>query len=130
MKNGLSSYENAGTIFRVLGWLQLLGAGILLPWFYISVYLKGGGFTSWSDFIVPPLITAFIAGIAAFMLTLGTAIKDHKTWGRAVGMVIAVIQLIGFPIGTLIGAYILWCLIAGWAIPAADAPAASDAPSA
>ncbi len=49
-----------------------------------------------------------------FQFVLGTALKQHKQWGRKVGIGYAILQLFGFPIGTIAGAYILYCLIKGW----------------
>ena len=65
--------------------------------------------------LVPLLsLTLVIIGVCTLQLKVGTAIKEHKDWGRTVGVILGTIQLLGFPVGTIIGAYILWCLIKGW----------------
>ncbi len=58
--------------------------------------------------------TALVIAFNYFLFALGKAIKEHKEWGRKVGIGYGAIQLLGFPLGTLLGAYILWCLIKGW----------------
>jgi len=47
-------------------------------------------------------------------LVIGQAIKKHKEWSRITGIIINMPLLIGFPVGTLIGGYIIWCLVKGW----------------
>ena len=60
-----------------------------------------------------PLLSLAVVVIAMSILQLkvGEAIKEHKDWGRTAGIILGAIQLFGFPVGTIIGAYILWCLI-------------------
>lgn len=44
-------------------------------------------------------------------LFAGWGVRALRSWGRIVGCVVSVIGLIGFPIGTLISAYILYLLL-------------------
>ena len=107
----MKPYEKAGRIVRLLAWIQaVVGVGvfaaILVPLIFGSVHKA------------PPAMffVSFLAAAAltAFLLTLGKAIKEHKTWGRILGIAYGLLFLFGFPLGTIIGAYILWCLIKGW----------------
>src|ERR1041384_994572 len=54
------------------------------------------------------------AGLCVLYLVIGKAVKEHKPWGRVAGIVLGVLLLSGIPIGTIIGAYLLWCLIGKW----------------
>jgi hypothetical protein len=55
-------------------------------------------------------VMLFIAAIGVAQLVAGWGVRALKPWGRIVACVISVIGLLGFPIGTLINAYILYLL--------------------
>jgi hypothetical protein len=52
--------------------------------------------------------------ISTLLLITNKAIEDHKYWARIGGIIFGAILLIGFPILTALGIYILWGLIKGW----------------
>ena len=109
----MKKYERAGRLFRLLGWLSLIfGAiAIAVPILTSPSEISQVPIVS----LIPLLSLALIVVVMSILqLKVGTAIKEHKDWGRTVGIILGCIQLIGFPIGTIIGAYILWCLIKGW----------------
>jgi uncharacterized membrane protein (DUF2068 family) len=54
------------------------------------------------------IITIFLFPLAS--LIAGFGLKKFKTWSRIFGIIISVISLIGFPLGTAIGIYGLWVL--------------------
>lgn len=107
----MKPYEKAGRLFIFLGWLSLImgAAAVLGP-------IILGGFSIADPVSLVPLISLSIilVGLSIFQLKVGAAIKAHKDWGRVAGIVLGIIQLIGFPIGTILGIYILWCLLKGW----------------
>ena len=128
MAGKLTSYEKAGRVFRLFGWLQLTVGGLITIAILITAVAQPGDVAK--DISISLLILGIVIGVSVFQLFLGKAIKEHKDWARVVGIVVAVLQLFGFPIGTLIGAYILWCLIGGWDVPAdggVEQAAAADA---
>lgn len=104
MKDSLS-YQSAGRVVQILAWIKLVG--IILA---IAIPM----FTTHKP--IPPKTFLFflIITIPIFILILGKSIKQHRDWARAAGIIYGILLLIGFPIGTIIGAYILWCLIKGW----------------
>lgn len=106
-----TAYEKAGRLIRLLAWLQVImlvgiAAAIIIP--AMSGTLQGGQHLEILLIFIP------LALIPYFFLTLGKAIKEHKDWGRIVGIIYGILLLFGFPLGTLLGGYILWCLIKGW----------------
>lgn len=108
MSDQLMPYEKAGRAIRLLAWLQVVAfigivAAIAIPVYAQHTAIDPRGF----------LALLFIA-FPVFYLVVGKAIKEHKEWGRNAGIIIGTLMLVGFPIGTIIGAYILWCLIKGW----------------
>ena len=53
-------------------------------------------------------IIAFV--LAIFYIITGWGLWTMKSWARIVAMILAVISLLSFPIGTIIGIIVLWYL--------------------
>lgn len=90
----MKPYVKAGRLCRLFGWIYLV-FGVI-----ITIGITGWGF--------------LLGGIVVLHLKVGTAIKEHKKWGRTVGIILGLIHLPAAPIGTLFGASTLWYLIKGW----------------
>jgi len=92
-----------------MAWLGTLGtvgigAAVLLP----AMSTQG---------TLPFELIALLGVCAAFTIGLffvAHAVLQHKTWGRVAGIVYGVISLLGVPIGTIVGLYVLWHLVFGW----------------
>ncbi|OGP52945.1 MAG: hypothetical protein A2Y65_05195 [Deltaproteobacteria bacterium RBG_13_52_11] len=113
MTDKLKPYEKAGRVTRLLAWISgisvlAIAAAILIPLVANPQQAETG------PIVVVVIVLALIALFVYFQLVLGAAIKQHKEWGRKVGIGYGVILLFGFPIGTIAGAYVLYCLIKGW----------------
>ena len=113
MAKKLKLYEKAGRVIRLLAWISGIGvlavaAAVIIP------LIANKGQAETGSIIVVVIVLALIVLFVFFQLALGTAIKQHKEWGRNVGIAYGVLLLFGFPIGTIVGAYILYCLIKGW----------------
>src|SRR5512140_3254831 len=52
----------------------------------------------------------------------GVALRRHREWGRAVAMVLAILNLIVIPFGTALGIYALWVLAQDEIRPLFEAP--------
>jgi hypothetical protein len=50
-------------------------------------------------------VTAFLAFLVGFSLL------RRKPWGRVLGIVVAILSLLKFPVGTALGIYTLWVLV-------------------
>ncbi|GAA5178316.1 hypothetical protein GCM10025771_17370 [Niveibacterium umoris] len=109
----LFPHEKAGRIIRLMAILCLvsvvgitgLSASTVLPIVANRHIAPLGLF-----FIVPAVMAAFVAG----QFLLSSAVMRHESWARAVGIVVGVMFLVGFPIGTLAGVYVIWQLVFGW----------------
>ena len=97
--------------------------GILLIIFGLLFFLGGTLFTSIIDLsmFMPPIMGAMVGGIfifaalivalGAFYLFMGKSISEFKLWAKIVQIILAVLWLFSFPMGTVIGAFILWVLL-------------------
>lgn len=113
MAKKLKLYEKAGRVIRLMAWISgisvlAIAAAVIIPLVAKPQPAEAGPIVV--AVIVPALIVLFVF----FQLALGSAIKRHEEWGRKVGIGYGVILLFGFPIGTFVGIYVLYCLIKGW----------------
>ena len=74
----------------------------------------------WSVFAAVVLVVAIIS----LHWTVGGAAKERKPWARVASIVIAILLLPGFPLGTIIGIYLLVNAIPQWDPPPKKAPGA------
>ena len=58
--------------------------------------------------LVAGLITIAVSG---FEIYVGSQLQQYKSWARIVQIIIGVISLPGFPIGTALGIYYLWAML-------------------
>jgi len=113
----LLPYEKAGRVIRLmslLGGVGVIGIGaaILLP-----TLSSGKSGLLLQQIIMLSLLMALVVGL----FFVGSAVMRHETWARNLGIVYGLISLIGFPIGTLVGIYVLWQLVFGWSAGDTDA---------
>jgi len=110
----LKGYRTAGKIFIHVGWLSLI---FWIFFFTLITFLSDKPITEGmtrgeiANLCLIPLSTV---GPSIFYLIVGKAIKEHKEWARIVGIILSILELLAFPIGTLIGGYTLWCLKTRW----------------
>lgn len=95
-------------IYAVLAWigaaLALLGAifagamlGTILP-------MKGASMPTWFG----GLLTFVLIILAAVYAAVGWGLWNYKPWARIATIVLSVLSLFDFPLGTLIGAVGIW----------------------
>lgn len=65
-----------------------------------------------------PLIGYTLTGWMALLLilmlptiALGVGLLNYRPWARSIGTVIAIVELLNFPLGTVLGVYALWVLM-------------------
>jgi hypothetical protein len=110
---------------RALASLQIVysSLGLLLG---VSIFLLFGGIAtivgfsaSLDDSMVAVPVLALIGGIAASLIIVlslprliaGIGLLKHHNWARILTMIVSVIGLIDFPVGTALGGYGLWVLL-------------------
>jgi hypothetical protein len=57
------------------------------------------------------LVAMFMAALAVPSLLCGWGLLTSRPWSRMLGIVLSVLQLASFPVGTLLGVYGLWVLL-------------------
>jgi hypothetical protein len=107
----LPAYVKAGRVIRLYAWIQVVAivgivAAIVIPMISDPTFK--------TPLLQHRVVFFLMACLIVFQFAIGKAIKEHKDWGRTVGIIYGILSLFSFPIGTLIGAYVLWCLIKGW----------------
>ncbi len=105
--NGIpSKIKTNATIFKVLGWIGLIisilaGLGLIIA-----------GIAIGDEALIVFLITGFVSlvvGVIGGLLYIFTAkgILNKKGWAKILGIILAILALSGFPIGTALGIWIL-----------------------
>lgn len=100
MGSNLKGYEKAGRSIIAIGVLYLVAMVIVM-------IMPGAS----EKYIFGALI---LFGVGVLHFFIGKAIKAHKNWGKIGGIIIGILYLPGFPIGTLIGIYIIYSLLKDW----------------
>jgi hypothetical protein len=108
---------------RSIGVLDYLGGGALC-FAAIGLILMGlsGKANATVPFAAALGFTYLVLGVLGIFL--GRGLRNLRAWARITSIVLAVIGLLGFPVGTLINGYILYLLLSkkGQRIFAADYP--------
>ena len=117
----------------ILGWLLIIGHSIFLALgAFLFVLLTGIGAVSGDREALPILavvgisLGALLAVLAIPGIAAGYGLLKRRPWGRILAVVIAILGLVNFPIGTAIGIYALWVLLQQTATDYFDTPAPSQ----
>jgi hypothetical protein len=101
----------------ILGWLYLVGHAIFLAvGGFVFVLLTGiGAATGETEALTILSVVGISVGTLLGLLAVpgllaGYGLLKHKPWARILAMVVGILSLVNFPVGTAIGAYTLWVL--------------------
>jgi hypothetical protein len=102
----------------VVGWLQIVHCLLGIVWglFSAAVLLGIGAATDEAMVFRIMAVTAAAFGGLMFVLSApgivaGIGLLRHASWARIMALVLAVLELALFPIGTLLGAYTIFVLV-------------------
>jgi hypothetical protein len=104
-----------GTLYMISGGLSLLIGLAMLSLGIGAAALAGGnghgqaGLTLIAGIFVTVAALAFVWALAH--LWNGVALRRHGEWARAIGIVLAALNLFVLPFGTALGVYALWVLL-------------------
>lgn len=102
----------------ILGWLYIFGNVLYL---FIGalglIILTGIGYASQDPIAVQVL--SLIGGIGAVFFTVlavpgliaGVGLLKRQSWARVLALVLAILGLVNFPVGTAVGIYAFWVLL-------------------
>ncbi len=105
------------THIRILGWLWIIiGVLGMLGALCLGATVAGSGFISEDETAI--LVTSIVAVVCGSMFFLenvlniiaGIGLLKYKSWGRILAIILGIINLFGFPVGTALGIYTLWAM--------------------
>jgi len=106
------------TNIKVLGWLYIvLGVlGVLLGAFILVFLLSIGVVADDREamgilFIVGMFVGAVMTVVSAPGIFVGFGLLNFKSWARVFALVLGILNLPGFPMGTVLGVYTLISLL-------------------
>lgn len=110
--------EQLAQHITILGWLLVVSNLILaLIGGLIFLLLTGIGAASGEAeaLAVLSVVGIFVAGLMLVLalpgIAAGYGVLRHANWGRILAIVVAILSLLCFPIGTMVGLYALWVLL-------------------
>lgn len=107
-----------GVLHLALGAIGMFGAILLMLIFGGAAGIIGAAADNADAAVAIPIIG--LAGSALVFLLLllsipglivGVGLLKFRSWARIVGIILSVLSLINFPLGTVIGIYGLWVLL-------------------
>jgi hypothetical protein len=97
-----------GVFFTALGVLVSLGVLLFAPWFYGAPLWKPGDVATVFAVVLGVSGVFLVIGIPS--LIAGVGLLKKKRWARIVAIMVAILAVTSFPIGTGAGIYTLWVL--------------------
>src|SRR5689334_22149460 len=103
---------------QILGWLLVVGhalflaIGVFVFVLLTSIGAVSGDPTAWAVLsVVGTSVGLLLAILALPGMLAGYGLLKGRPWGRVLAIVVAILGLINFPVGTAIGIYALWVLL-------------------
>lgn len=102
----------------ILGWLLIVGhaiflaIGVFVLVLLVSVGAVTGDQNAWAIMTIVGVSLAAVMSLLALPgIAAGYGLLKRRPWGRILAIIIAVLGLVNFPIGTAMGIYALWVLL-------------------
>jgi hypothetical protein len=103
-------HRKVGRVLRLMAWLAALGTvvtgvAIIMPTLATS-----------SDGLPADLLLLLVCGaaVAASLFSVARGLMKGRRWARLAGILCGTLALVGFPVGTVLGCYMLWQLLFRW----------------
>jgi hypothetical protein len=107
-----------GVLFIVLSALGTLAAFVVFTLFSVAGVATAAGASGGDAAVALPILGLAGTALASFLLILslpglvaGIGLLKYKPWARILSIVLSALNLINFPIGTVVGVYGLWVLL-------------------
>ena len=98
----------AGAFFTALAVLVSLGVLLFAPWFNGAPVWRPEDAVTVFAVVLGISAVFFVIGIPS--LIAGIGLLKQRGWARVLAIIVAILALTSFPIGTAAGAYTLWVL--------------------
>lgn len=106
-----SNSQNAAHLLAVLGWLILFIMGVIIASVVVvnmmAEEVERASFWFW-------VILNTCVSIGFALLITAHYLKQHRKWARYLGSLLGFLALFAFPVGTVLGLFILSYLNKGW----------------
>ena len=106
------------THVKIIGWLHIVFGllGLMTAFALFGGGMLGGAFAGSVKGMIGMGLLGTFAGVIVAVLAIpgliaGYGLLKYYDWARIVMIVIAVLELIRFPLGTVLGIYTLWALL-------------------
>lgn len=103
---------------RIVGWLYIVGSALLMAFGLIGFFFLTnlGVITGDAQAALIIGIVGTWGGLLLIVLSVpgllaGYGLLRRREWGRILAIVVALLNLFNFPLGTLLGVYTLWVLL-------------------
>ncbi|MCC7163729.1 MAG: hypothetical protein IT331_14635 [Anaerolineae bacterium] len=103
---------------RIVGWLYIVGSALLMAFGLIGFFFLTnlGVITGDAQAALIIGIVGTWGGLLLIVLSVpgllaGYGLLRRREWGRVLAIVVALLNLFNFPLGTLLGVYTLWVLL-------------------
>ncbi|HYG09992.1 MAG TPA: hypothetical protein VD835_08610 [Pyrinomonadaceae bacterium] len=101
----------------ILGWLYIIFGGLgLLAAVFILLVMGGSGVIA-GDAQTAALLSGiglFVAVIVAVLsvpsIIAGWGLLKRKSWSRVLAIILGALNILNFPLGTVVGIYTIWAL--------------------
>ncbi|HET6443069.1 MAG TPA: hypothetical protein VFI27_00695 [candidate division Zixibacteria bacterium] len=102
----------------ILGWLLIVTHAVGLVVAVFLFFLLTGIGAATGDGVAFSILSVTGTALGLFIAVLslpgvlaGYGLLTRKSWGRLLALVVAVLGLLNFPVGTIVGLYALWVLL-------------------
>lgn len=106
------------THVKIIAWLYIISGalgfmGALLAGIFISMggWISGDRTAILVLTIISLVIGGIIAALAVPSVIAGIGLLGQRNWARVLAIIVAILNLPAFPIGTLLGAYTLYVML-------------------
>ena len=122
----MNGNAKVAAVHRALSWLYAFGAALIFLVFCQSVFSRAPEVSPGGVL----LVLLIVLGIVALHRSAARAAARNRPWARTLSRAIAVLLLIGFPVGTALGVYILYhCRQNRWPLSGSSATDPQSVPS-
>ena len=119
---------------RTLGWLYIIYAGILDVLAVVLFLILGGAGALSGDRQAFFVTSAVGVGVAAILVIIsipgviaGIGLLKFQQWARVLALVLAVLHVLSFPLGTALAVYAFWVLLNSQTAPLFERPGVTTA---